>query len=313
MDGLAKIKRISIPVEKRVICVSDIHGELDLFKKLLDKVNFCNEDMLILLGDLYLKGNQCYDTLKFCIDISKNSNVHILRGNCDWGEDDYINDTDMQWLMELPHIIEAEEFVFVHSGLTSKNLAEQKAETCMKYDDFMNKATVFDKWIVAGHWPTTNYCVNIPCNNPIVNEQKRIIAIDGGNVLKADGQLNAFIIQGNCFSHMYMDNLPIIKINKAQKESGGSLSITWLDRFIEIVKEDGDLCYVKHIHTGKILVVPKSQIWTDSDGNTCVCDLATDYYLPCHIGETVSLVEAFPNRIFAKMNGTCGWIMVEDV
>ncbi len=43
-----KIKKLSIPNDVRVIIISDIHGELDLFKELLHKVNFQDEDYLII-------------------------------------------------------------------------------------------------------------------------------------------------------------------------------------------------------------------------------------------------------------------------
>jgi hypothetical protein len=35
---LQKIKSLSIPKTSRIIVISDIHGELELFKKLLEKV-----------------------------------------------------------------------------------------------------------------------------------------------------------------------------------------------------------------------------------------------------------------------------------
>ena len=42
---------------KRKIVISDIHGNLDLYLKLLDQISYKpNEDCLILLGDLIEKG-----------------------------------------------------------------------------------------------------------------------------------------------------------------------------------------------------------------------------------------------------------------
>ncbi len=49
---MEKIKKLSIPNNARVIIMSDIHGELNLLKELLHKVNFKNEDYLIINGDL---------------------------------------------------------------------------------------------------------------------------------------------------------------------------------------------------------------------------------------------------------------------
>ena len=307
---LAKISKIHIRRDQRIICISDIHGEFDLLRRLLAKTNFCDDDLLILLGDIYTKGSQPHDTLKYCMQLSRQSNVHILRGNSDWGNDEFLSESEVKWLMDLPHIIESDEYIFVHSGLTSNDLKAQEAADCMKYDNFMELAPHFDKWVITGHWPVAAYCHEIPCHNPIINEEKRIIAIDGGNVMAPDGQLNAFIIQNGCFSHMSVDNLPVYTVKKTQRKSGGSINITWPDGIVEIEKEDGEFCRIKHLRTGKTVTVPKSQIKKDHAGHTRVWDLATDYHLPCSAGETVSLVEVFADRVYAKKNGVSGWIEI---
>ena len=309
MTQPAKIKYLTLPKDKRVICISDIHGELDLFMQLLNKIAFCDEDILILLGDMYLKGSKCRETLDFCIKLSLQPNVHILRGNCEWGLTDYISNDDINWLETLPDIIETTDFTFVHSGISSSNLDEQLMSLA-KINNFMEISNRFEKWVVTGHWPTVNYCHKIPQSKPIINKDKRIIAIDGGAVVKIDGQLNAFIIEDDNFSYTYVDDLPKFVIKKAQKESGGNLNVTWNDRHIEILTEEGELCQAKHKKSGIYITVPKSQIFKDFEGNTCICDCATDYYLPCEAGDKVSVIEAFEDRIFAKIDGVSGWIMI---
>ena len=308
MNGTVKIKYIHISDGKRIICISDIHGEIDLFKQLLGMIDFCDDDILILLGDIYTKGSRPHDTLHYCMALDKKPNVHILRGNADWGGDD-VSEQENQWLDNLPDIIESDGYTFVHSGIGVGELEKQPSVKVAKFNNFMETAQGFDKWVIVGHWPVAMYCHEIPCQNPIINYEKKIISIDGGNVLKSDGQLNAFIISDSKFSFVAVDNLPKHIIAKRQNESGGTLSITWLDRFVEVMDEWGGLCRVKHIKTEKLLIVPKSQIWTDNDGNVCACDCATDYYLPCEAGDNVSIVEDFEDRFFAKLNGISGWVM----
>ena len=42
---------------KRILAISDIHGELELFDSLLEKLNYdADEDQLILLGDYVDRG-----------------------------------------------------------------------------------------------------------------------------------------------------------------------------------------------------------------------------------------------------------------
>ena len=75
-----KTKNIKIPRNKRLVCISDIHGDLNLFKRLLEKIGFCGDnDILIILGDFYLKGKQEEATFCFVMQLSQNPNVHILR------------------------------------------------------------------------------------------------------------------------------------------------------------------------------------------------------------------------------------------
>ena len=50
---------------KRKIVISDIHGNLDLYLKLLDQISYKpNEDCLILLGDLIEKGKRNYKCIR---------------------------------------------------------------------------------------------------------------------------------------------------------------------------------------------------------------------------------------------------------
>ena len=305
----AKIKSIEIPTDKRVICISDIHGELERFQRLLDEVAFCADDILILLGDIYTKGRRPHDTLRYCMTLDESPHVHILRGNADWGGDDFISPEENQWLDNLPDIIESDEYIFVHSGLTSANLHAQLPATVAKVNNFVETAPAFDKWVIVGHWPVAMYCHQISCHDPIINYEKKIISIDGGNVLKADGQLNAFIIQDGQFTYTSVDDLPTHIVSQPQQASGGTLNITWLDRFIELVENCDRLSLIKHLKTNKIITVPASQIWTGDDGSPWVCDMATDYFLPCQVGDVIKIVEEFDDRYFAKRNGISGWVL----
>jgi protein phosphatase len=308
MSELARVEGLSIPRDTRVICVSDIHGSLDLFQRLLHKINFNGDDLLLLLGGLYTKGPQSHETLKYVMELCKRPNVRALRGNCDWVAD-FVTDAERAWLEGLPHILNARAYVFVHGGLTSQDLYAQDARACMKNHAFMEQGLCFDNYIVTGHWPVNNYCHEIPCFNPIVKPRQRIIAIDGGNVLKTPGQINAFIIYNDTFSFDSVDDFPTYTVRKPQAESGGTINVTWLDRQIEIVGKNGFLSTIRHIKTGKTLTVPTECIWTDADGSLCECTYATDYCLPVETGEAVSAVKWFNNWLYAKKGGYAGWVI----
>lgn len=69
-------------IPKRTLCISDIHGQYEMFKKLLNKVQFNPaEDKLILLGDYCDRGPKSKEVIEL---VSLHVNEHgaiALRGN----------------------------------------------------------------------------------------------------------------------------------------------------------------------------------------------------------------------------------------
>jgi len=311
IQSYAKIQKITLPLGKRIISISDIHGELDLFKRLLEKVNFNADDILILPGDLYTKGSQNHETLKFLMKFCTQENVFPLRGNCDRILS-YLSSSEVEWLENLPDIIDAGEYVFVHSGVDAGDLSTQRPAMQKKFQNFMETAPAFDRWLIVGHWPVGLYCHQIPCANPIINEEKRIISIDGGHCNKPEGQLNAFIIRkqanGDAFSFVSVDKHPLYEIKKSQAVSGGTISITYVDRQVEVLSKGDALSRVKHLKTNAELIVPTERLWIDKSGSIVICDMATDYFMPVEAGEMVGLVAAFEDRVYVKKDGVSGWV-----
>ena len=102
------------------------------------------------------------------------------------------------WLKKLPTILETPHLLFVHGGVPSlEHMERLNRWGCMKNDNFRGQGHSFadtGKYVVVGHWPVTLYNAHIPGAAPIIDRDTHIISIDGGCVLKADGQLNALII-----------------------------------------------------------------------------------------------------------------------
>lgn len=58
--------------------ISDIHGELDAFKEMLNKIKFKNSDMMYIIGDVIDRGPDSVETLKYIMD---KENMVLLAGN----------------------------------------------------------------------------------------------------------------------------------------------------------------------------------------------------------------------------------------
>ena len=78
-------KKINLPLDKRLIFVSDMHGDLTTFKKGLENINFSFDDYLFIIGDMIEKGdeNENLKMLDYMIALSNNTNVFMMSGNCD--------------------------------------------------------------------------------------------------------------------------------------------------------------------------------------------------------------------------------------
>lgn len=221
---------------------------------------------------------------------------------------------ELNWLAKLPHIIETKDYIFAHAGITTENLEENEAFPVIKNDAFMEKGLSFSKCLVVGHWPTTNYHKDISCHNPIIDTDCRIISIDGGNVIKKDGQLNALIINHsstNKYEFYSVDDLPKGIITENQNGSLDSININWTDNLIEVLKEKGTECFCRHITSSHEFTISSNQIFADKNGVHCYD--YTDYMLPVAKGDIVSIIERTEKQTLVKKDGIVGWVSNEKL
>ena len=68
---------------RRIIAVSDIHGNLPFFQALMDKVALTAGDILVLVGDLLEKGRDSLALLRHLMALSRTHTLYPISGNCD--------------------------------------------------------------------------------------------------------------------------------------------------------------------------------------------------------------------------------------
>ncbi len=355
------VKKIELPEYTRLIAVSDIHGNLPLLQKLLDKTAYSSADILFVLGDIIDKGPKSLETLRYIISLSEQNRVYTISGNCDaiWRFIRYdINDegirhymlqhkntmlnemcrelglevneqTDMKvikqhinqhfdkelkWLEELPHIIETQHFIFAHAGIADENLEGQDPRWVMKNDAFMQTERIYSKYVMVGHWPVINYSTTKGSCNPVINKEQRIISIDGGNMIKKDGQLNAVIIHNNDpeqLSYIYADNLPLREIAEAQAENQDTLQITWIDNAVQLLEGGEEFSFCRHKSSGHELWILNKYLHQGDEG--LHCEDCTDYFLSLAEGDEVGIIEECSNRTLVKKDGLIGWAYNEKL
>ena len=341
---------------RRILAVSDIHGNLPFFKGLLKKVQFTPDDILVLVGDMLEKGTQSLELLRFIMDLQKTHTVYPICGNCDglvlrffeddsWDsgffttylpahpesilrqladEMDFSNWSDLpafrtalraycpeiwQWLKGLPTILETEHLVFVHGGVpTLEHMEDLDSWKCMKNDDFLGQGHSFSKYVIVGHWPVTLYNPTIPSAAPLMDHEKKIISIDGGCVLKADGQLNALIIpteDSTAFSWAAYDGLPSVVALDQQAPSTDSVNVRWGRSRLVLLETGEELSRCRHLETGRELLILNSYLRDGPRG--LWCEDSTDYRLEVTPGERLKLVASSCQGHLCKKAGMTGW------
>jgi predicted phosphodiesterase len=357
----AVVIRPTIEPGRRVLAISDIHGNLPFLKGVLEKARFSQDDVLVLVGDLLEKGKQSLDVLRFLMELQKNYTVYPLCGNCDHIDREFLDGEDgvdhalwpvfqcwqdrsvlfqmgteiglrpereedlpafrqallehfpqeCDFLRKLPHILVAGNFIFVHGGIPREDrLEELEAYACMKNDNFLGQGLSFHKWVVVGHWPVTLYRTDIPIARPLISAEQHIISIDGGCVLKLDGQLNALIIpdiNGDAVDYVAYDGLPVVRALDRQEASADSLNIRWSDSAVEVLRKEGDCAWCRHISTGRELWIPSEFLYPRRSDCHIHCEDSTDYCLPVKPGDQLTLVRKCDKGYLVKKDGVSGW------
>ena len=172
--------------------ISDVHGEYDLFFKLLQRIRFSDADELLICGDMLDKGEASVRLAKLILSMP---NVRCVQGNHEhaflkhyhalmrsspedfdavlnklqtyFPHDGHLLDWEtVDRLDELPYYIEEDAFICVHAGVpldaNGKLLPLETASPELLVNDrrFKERDTVYrgEKCILFGHTPTNYIC-----------------------------------------------------------------------------------------------------------------------------------------------------------
>ena len=83
MERKATVVHTDFPQDRRVLAISDVHGNLPFLRGVLDKAGYGEDDILVLVGDLVEKGPDSLATLRYVMELARTRTVYALRGNCD--------------------------------------------------------------------------------------------------------------------------------------------------------------------------------------------------------------------------------------
>lgn len=215
---------------------------------------------------------------------------------------------EFEFLGDMPVLIDAGDYIFVHGGIPKGDPSTWDGWDCMKNDNFRGQGRKFDRWVIVGHWPVQLYGGDTCCANPIIDRESRIISIDGGCVLKDDGQLNALIIPrrgSEDFTWAAYDPFPVRRVKSAQAGSKKSYYIRWGDNLVRILSRGEEFSRVRHERTGYEMDILTKYLYGES--GVVRCNDCTDYVLPLKAGDEVSVIETTSRGYLVKHEGVSGW------
>jgi len=349
----AVVQKVDFSSYRRVIAISDIHGDIDGFNGVLEKMGFSQEDALVVVGDILEKGEHSLALLQRVKSLSENGNVFMVIGNNDTAfrnlYSDFFSDKDIcwymnsskktilvemadalgmpystegevallkkairqhydaeyRWLESVPHIIDSKQAIFVHAGLESEDLYHQNPQYCMAAPAFSGQTHRFERLVVVGHWPATNYCETIIDANAFYKEETNVYSIDGGNSMKSWEQINYLIFHNDgSIEKGYYDALPKIRLLQDQEASNNPLTLVFPNTLLEVRRQLGDssLCFVPHLD--REMEVPNNRMYRYG-GKTYRWDY-TDYHLQVNAGKVVSFCGEMDGEVLIKRDGIVG-------
>lgn len=191
----------------------------------------------------YIQFEDCQHSLEW---------LKIRPGNilAQWAKTIGINDTDIteenyksvigkikqryknkiDFVTNLPSLIETDEFICVHSALDSREDWQETSEWSAWFGN-INVPNKTGKWIISGHSPTRLFPEAKVTYLPIMRHDNKTISIDGGSGCFFDAQLNALIIE------------------KTDKNENIVFSYNWADIFPQgIVTENVKTDYINEVY-----------------------------------------------------------------
>lgn len=79
------IQHIDTAPGQRILAISDIHGHLDRLIQLLRRLQYREDDVLVIVGDLIEKGPESLRVVQYVMDLARQHPVYVSMGNVDLG------------------------------------------------------------------------------------------------------------------------------------------------------------------------------------------------------------------------------------
>ncbi len=333
----------------REIVISDIHGTLSLYRRLLAECGYRHgTDRLILAGDLVEKGPENLALLRYVMEQVKTGDVWCLMGNCDFtaknvlfsyrlsflksvitsrqslimemadslGISPETMDMDafcqqlrqaylpeLSFLADLPHVLVSPERIYAHAAIMNETDFGSDFREVMTTPFFLHTDQSFSRPVIVGHMPVSEYRSRTIDFQPVFDPARNIWSIDGGNVVKRSGQLNALLFQEGTVTTASVDALPRTTVIQSCRPGVQiPFAMSWNHREITIEDHAGSQTLVHSLWLRRSFWVPDAFL---ESGNVSEY---TNYRMPVEQGEQVSVVLICQDQALIKKHSVLGWV-----
>lgn len=219
----------------------------------------------------------------------------------------------LAFIRTLPTTLETKDFLFVHAGIEKRNdWKNGKTSSFIEMRSFQRDGHLLDKYVIVGHLPTSNFYESRIDNDIIIDQDKKIISLDGGTGVKMISQLNALIIHGYHDSYdfecEYVQPLPrYIATNDVIQKNDHIYKIAWPFFAVDVLKKDKEFSLCQQKDTGHIFAI-KNEFLYQRNGETRCLDDYINYRISLKKGETVALIGIYGSYAYVKKGKEIGWV-----
>ena len=154
--------------------------------------------------------------------------------------------------------------------------------------------------------PVTEYQRHIAHFDPLYSAEKNIYCIDGGNIVKKGGQLNALIFQDHYVEIKRCDLLKkATVIEEVPYHTQIPFFMTWNHGQVQLLKKEKPQSYVYSPYINRSFWVDNSFLQV-RHGQLYATDY-TNYQIPLRVNEEVKIVREYQDRVQIKKDGVLGW------
>ena len=225
---------------------------------------------------------------------------------------------ELAFISHLPVTLKWNQFLFVHAGIEKrKDYKNSSLSSLLEMKYFYEQGHLLDETVIVGHLPTSNYYSDQICNDVIIDEEKRIICVDGGTGVKSISQLNALIIESQDgvihYSQDYVQPLPyhevlydIVSTTKIKHK----IAYPYFE--VEMIKhgEQFSDCYQRE--TNQYLKI-KNEFLYKRDHHVYCLDDYTDHFISAKKGDLVKVVGIYDQYAYVIHQGEVGWIELKCI